>query len=122
MWRSTARPLVRLEETIASALLARPPSGADGSAETGAGADSEDARPDRDFAAHVIARICVAAMRSAIIELRGRLAASDGAMLTASAAEPAAAETAGAAAPAARADFEQLLTRAFAIIGAASRA
>ncbi len=112
--RSTARPLVRLENAVASALLARPqPDGtdADGNADAdsdrGSGGDSDrgsDA-PDHDYEAHVIARVCVAALRSAIIELRGQRAAR--------AAAPQGATAAG--------ELEDLLARAFAIISAASR-
>ena len=115
LWRSTTRPLVRLEDTIASALLARPlpsadPDGdADGPDDGPVGpdgdADGPDGGPDHDFEAHVIARICVAAMRSAIIQLRGQLAGSE--------------STPGAAGAAS--DLEDLLTRAFAIISAAGR-
>ena len=96
LWRSTARPLVRVEETIASALLARPLPFSD--------ADGDLSGPDYDFEAHVIARICVAAMRSAIIELRGRLASSGTAPQAASAAH----------------DLQDLLARAFAIIATAA--
>ena len=101
LWRSTTRPLVRLEDTIASALLARPLPSADPDGD----ADGPDDGPDHDFEAHVIARICVAAMRSAIIQLRGQLAGSE--------------STPGAAGAAS--DLEDLLTRAFAIISAAGR-
>ncbi|MGO8956523.1 MAG: TetR/AcrR family transcriptional regulator [Streptosporangiaceae bacterium] len=97
--RSTARPLLRLEETIASALLARPRPGADGDSY------GDSARPDYDYEAHVIARTCVAAVRSAIIQLRTQLAASATAPQAASAAS----------------DLGNLVARAFAIISAASR-
>jgi AcrR family transcriptional regulator len=108
LWRATARPLLRVEETIASALLARPGAnpilaGPD-EAPAGLHADSDSAGPDYDFEAHVLARICVAALRSAIIELRGKLRASE-----------AVPEAAGAAS-----DFENLLSRAFAIVTAAA--
>jgi AcrR family transcriptional regulator len=98
LWRSTGRPLVRLEDAIASALLARPLPGLDADSGNSSGQDDE-------FEARVIARICVAAMRSAIIELRGRLAADGSAPQAASAAN----------------DLEDLLARAFAIIAAAGR-
>jgi AcrR family transcriptional regulator len=140
--RSTARPLVRLEDAIASALLSRPLPGseADGdsgdsvasggsttsadsvtsgasttsadSATSGTSTTSADSAtsvgssaPDDEFEARVISRICVAAMRSAIIELRGRLAAGGSAQHAASAPN----------------DLEDLLGRAFAIVAAAGR-
>lgn len=119
--RSTGRPLVRLEDTIAAALLARQQPGEP------AGADT----PDRDyeFEAHVIARICVAALRSAIIELRGQLAIETtpkaaAAVGAGAASAPGAATATGAvgaeSAVRAASDLEDLLARAFAIISAAS--
>lgn len=130
LWRSTARPLVRLEDAIASALLARQLPGSDADSDSGGPATSHDPAasanpttsvdpaashdpttsggaygPDDEFEARVIARICVAAMRSAIIELRARLAADDTATQPVSAA----------------AGLEDLLARAFAMISAAGR-
>jgi AcrR family transcriptional regulator len=123
--RSTGRPLVRLEDTIAAALLARQQPGEP------AGADTADR--DYEFEAHVIARICVAALRSAIIELRGRLAsettpeAAAAVGAGAATAAPGAATDPGSAgavraenAVRAASDLEDLLARAFAIISAAS--
>jgi AcrR family transcriptional regulator len=128
--RSTARPLVRLEDAIASALLARPLPGSEADGDSGdsvasggsttsadsvtsggstTSADSATSAgssgPDDEFEARVISRICVAAMRSAIIELRGRLAAGGSAQHAASAAI----------------ELEDLLGRAFAIVAAAGR-
>jgi AcrR family transcriptional regulator len=104
--RSTARPLVRLEDAIASALLARPLPGSEADGDSGDSATSAGSSgPDDEFEARVISRICVAAMRSAIIELRGRLAAGGSAQHAASAAN----------------ELEDLLGRAFAIVAAAGR-
>ncbi len=115
--RSTARPLVRLEDAIAAALLARQQPG------TPPGADTADR--DYEFEAHVVARICVAALRSAIIQLRGQLASEttpEAARRATAATAPAAAGTVRAeSAVRAESDLEDLLARAFAIISAAGQ-
>ena len=65
--RSTPRPLLRLEATVAEALQARLRAGSDA------------ARPGDDFQAQVVARVAVAALRSAIIRYRDLRAAAGGA-------------------------------------------
>ena len=107
---------MRLEDTIAAALLARQ--------QPGEPAGPDTAGRDYEFEAHVIARICVAALRSAIIELRGQLASET--TPGASAAVGAGAATAPGAVRAdsavhAGSDLRDLLARAFAIISAANQ-
>jgi len=73
--QSAPRPLLRLEESIARALLTR----LRGAADHGAG--NHPPAPDDEFTAQVIARAAVAGLRSAIIrhrELRRRGRASPG--------------------------------------------
>lgn len=84
--RANTRPLLRLEEAIAAAIMARP-------------------RPERDdrdyeFRVQVIAKVSVAAVRSAVAELRTRLAGAPR----------------NRSAEAVSADLERLIDQAFAII------
>jgi AcrR family transcriptional regulator len=65
--RSTPRPLLRLEATVAEAVQAR--------LRAGPGA----AQPGDDFQAQVVARVAVAALRSAVIRYRDLRAAAGGA-------------------------------------------
>jgi hypothetical protein len=67
MVRSTPRPLLRLEATVAEAVQARLPAG------PGA------VRRGDDFQAQVVARVAVAALRSAVIRYRDLRAAAGGA-------------------------------------------
>jgi AcrR family transcriptional regulator len=94
--RAAPRPLLRIESTICDAILAR------------IGADADGADPDEQFRAQVIARVAVGALRSAIIRHR-QLAG------TGQAGQP------GAGRRPAENTVEQLLARAFAIIGDADR-
>ena len=82
--RYTPRPMLHLEGAIADAILIR----------TG-GASDDDGTSDRAFRARVIGRVCVAALRSAMIEYRGLRSSGD-----------------------TTADPVRLLTRAFEIISA----
>lgn len=68
--RSTPRPLLRLEATVAEALQAR--------MAAGPGAGGSATRPGDDFQAQVVARVAVAALRSAIIRYRDLRAAAGG--------------------------------------------
>jgi AcrR family transcriptional regulator len=68
--RSTPRPLLRLEATVAEALQAR--------AAAGPGADQNGASSGDDFEAQVVARVAVAALRSAVIRYRDLRAAAAG--------------------------------------------
>jgi AcrR family transcriptional regulator len=94
--RSAPRPLLRLEDAVTAAILARP--------EAGPGTGDGTAGADDEFAVRVIARISVAALRSAIIEVREQLSARQ----------------ANPGGPSAAIDIEALLARAFATIGAAA--
>jgi AcrR family transcriptional regulator len=68
--RSTPRPLLRLEATVAEAVAAR--------LAAGPGAGESASRPGDDFQAQVVARVAVAALRSAIIRHRDLRAAAGG--------------------------------------------
>jgi AcrR family transcriptional regulator len=64
-WRANARPLLRLEEAVAAGIRARQSC-------RPAGGTAPAAWPADDFEIQVLARVCVAAIRSAIIEFRAR--------------------------------------------------
>lgn len=87
LWRASGRPLVRLEGTIAAGIKAR----------SGPGAEED---PDYEFRVQVIARVSVAALRSAIIQLRSRPDTSE----------------AGVSAEARSSELERLINEAFAVI------
>jgi AcrR family transcriptional regulator len=91
--RYTPRPMLQLENTIADAILIR--AGATGHADV---TDADGSTGELAFRARVISRVCVAALRSAMIEYRDLRASGE--------------------APAGPAG---LLTRAFEIIGAEFR-
>jgi AcrR family transcriptional regulator len=65
--RYTPRPMLQLENTIADAILIR--AGATGD-EDGSTGDEDGSTGEQAFRAHVIGRVCVAALRSAMIEYR----------------------------------------------------